>query len=223
VRYEDAIEALDVRGLTATWSVDLGFAAVDREVADLTEGAARELAAAAGLRLIERPIELTDPVRTWMTAGALDQWIDLEEGYFPERADELMGFVRRDYERSENTTLRTHGRRLKYRQRLEAEVAAAFADVDVLLTPATAVTAFPAAGPMPTVINGREVEPGMAVPFTMLANLCHNPAISVPAGTTSEGLPVGLQIIARRHHDDVVLRVARVFEQTRPWPRFAPN
>ena len=62
----------------------------------------------------------------------------------------------------------------------------------------------------------------MATPFTMLANLCWNPAVSVPAGTTRAGLPVGLQIMARRHADDVVLRLARIFEEARPWPRTAP-
>jgi Asp-tRNA(Asn)/Glu-tRNA(Gln) amidotransferase A subunit family amidase len=53
----------------------------------------------------------------------------------------------------------------------------------------------------------------------MLANLCWNPAVSVPAGTNSEGLPVGLQIMARRHHDEIPLRLARIWEQTEPWAR----
>jgi aspartyl-tRNA(Asn)/glutamyl-tRNA(Gln) amidotransferase subunit A len=56
----------------------------------------------------------------------------------------------------------------------------------------------------------------------MLANLCWTPSISVPAGLTSGGLPVGLQITARRHRDEVPLRLARVWEQTQPWPRHAP-
>ena len=47
------------------------------------------------------------------------------------------------------------------------------------------------------------------VPFTMLANLCWNPAVSVPAGLTAAGLPTGLQIVGRRHADEVVLRLAR--------------
>ena len=62
----------------------------------------------------------------------------------------------------------------------------------------------------------------MNVPFTMLANLCWNPACSVPAGLTAAGLPVGLQIMGRRHADDVVLRLARLFELAAPWPRHAP-
>ena len=62
----------------------------------------------------------------------------------------------------------------------------------------------------------------MCVPFTMFANLCWNPALSVPAGVNSEGMPVGLQIMGRRHLDEVPLRLGRIFEQTRPWPRHAP-
>jgi aspartyl-tRNA(Asn)/glutamyl-tRNA(Gln) amidotransferase subunit A len=115
-----------------------------------------------------------------------------------------------------------YARTLQWRWRLEEDAAALFNDVDIVLSPATAVPAFAAEGPMPTTINGENVAPGMGVPFTMLANLCWNPAISVPAGLTSDGLPIGMQIVGRRHADDVVLRLARIFEQAKPWPRLAP-
>src|SRR5439155_11976635 len=108
------------------------------------------------------------------------------------------------------------------RHRIEPEVAELFRDVDVLLTPATAVPAFAAEGPMPMAIEGRDASLSGPTPFTMLANLCWNPAASVPAGLTSEGLPVGLQIVTRRHADEVVLRLSRLYEQARPWPRLAP-
>jgi aspartyl-tRNA(Asn)/glutamyl-tRNA(Gln) amidotransferase subunit A len=223
VDYEQAIEELDVRGLRAAWSPDLGFAAVDPEVRELTEAAALTLIDTAGLERVDRPVQLTDPVRTWMSAGAADIWLSLEEDMWPERAGELMGFVRKPYERTEEYPVRKFARTHRWRHQLEEDVAAVFADVDVLITPSTAVPAFGAAGPMPLVIDGREVGPAMAVPFTMLANLCWNPAVSLPAGVNSEGLPVGVQVIGRRHADEVVLRLARIYEQTRPWPRFAPE
>jgi aspartyl-tRNA(Asn)/glutamyl-tRNA(Gln) amidotransferase subunit A len=112
---------------------------------------------------------------------------------------------------------------VKRRHGLEAEVAALFDDVDVLLMPSTAMPAFAAEGPLPFVVQGRDASNSGPVPFTMLANLCWNPAVSVPAGLSREGLPVGLQIVARRHHDEVALRLARIFEQARPWPRLAPS
>jgi aspartyl-tRNA(Asn)/glutamyl-tRNA(Gln) amidotransferase subunit A len=223
VTYERAVEELDVSGLRVAWSPDLGFAAVDPEVGELTESAADALIAAAGLRRVERPVQLTDPVRTWLSAGAVDMWLSLEEGMWPHRAGELMGFVRKPYEQTEDYSVRKFARTYHWRHQLEEDVAALFADVDLLLTPSTAVPAFGAAGPMPLEIDGREVGPAMAVPFTMLANLCWNPAVSVPAGVTSEGLPVGLQVIGRRHADEVVLRLARLFEGAQPWPRLAPE
>ena len=222
--YELAIENLDVSGLRLGWSLDLGFAAVDPEVADLAEGAARQLFSAVGAHFVEQKVTLTDPIRTWMSVNALDKWIGIEEGLWPERGDELCGYNYRSFQLSENLTLRQFGRRLAYRTRLENEVAAIFDDVDVLLTPTTAAPAFAADGPGKVMeIAGREVDPAMAVPFTMIGNMCWNPSVSVSAGTTAVGLPVGLMITGRRHQDDVVLRLARLFEQTRPWPRLAPG
>lgn len=72
-------------------------------------------------------------------------------------------------------------------------------------------------------IAGQELGMGMATPYTMPANLCWNPAVSVPAGLTGDGLPVGLQIVTQRHRDEVPLRLARILEQVRPWPRHAPG
>jgi Asp-tRNA(Asn)/Glu-tRNA(Gln) amidotransferase A subunit family amidase len=112
---------------------------------------------------------------------------------------------------------------LTRRREIEMELAALFDRIDVLLTPTSAITAFAAEGPMPTVINGRTAPPAGAVPFAMLANLWGTPAASVPAGVSDEGLPIGLHIVGNRHADDVVLRLARVLEQSRPWPRHAPG
>ncbi|HEV3227149.1 MAG TPA: amidase [Acidimicrobiales bacterium] len=222
--YEDAIEHVDVRGLRARWSLDLGFATVDPEVADLTRAAAEALADAAGLAVDEEPVVLTDAVRTWLSTGAISLWLDIEPDMWPSRADDFTLYVRRSLEETETRTLPHYVRSLRRREQLEYDCARLFREVDVVLTPTTAVPAFAAEGPPPSVINGLEMStPAMSTPFTMLANLCWNPATSVPAGVTSDGLPVGLQIMVRRHHDEVALRLARIFEQSRPWPRFAPT
>lgn len=225
VIYEDAIETLDVSGLRAVWSPDLGYAVVDPEVLAATEPAAEALVAAANLRHISTPLTFTEPTRAWFGAGAIDIWLHLQEpGLWPDRAADLTSTARRSFEATERITAPQYAEVLRLRSRMEQEVAALFRDADVLLTPTTAVPAFPAEGPdVPTIIAGRQVEPPMTVPFTMVANLCWNPAVSVPAGLTSAGLPVGLQIMARRHADDLVLRLARVFELARPWPRHAPG
>jgi len=221
VNYERAIEELDVAGLRALWSVDLGYAVVEPEVGAVAEDAANALIDAAGLKPVDYECAFTDPIKVWLTSGAVDLWQDLEKGMWPERRDEFDSFVRYGLATSESLTVGRFARFQKYREQLEFETAKLFEEVDVLITPTTAVPAFNAAGPLPTEINGQSVFPGMVVPFTMIGNLCWNPAVSVPAGLTADGLPVGLQIMTRRHLDEVVLRLARIFEQARPWPRHA--
>ncbi|MFI6053009.1 amidase [Streptomyces violascens] len=80
---------------------------------------------------------------------------------------------------------------------------------DVLVTPTLPITAFEA---------GRETPAGSALhrwtgwtPFTYPFNLTQQPAATVPVGTDADGLPIGLQLIAARHQDGVVLRAAAAF------------
>lgn len=70
---------------------------------------------------------------------------------------------------------------------------------------------------MPTVIDGRACHAGSAALLTMLANVVNLPAMTVPAGLTAEGLPIGLMITTARHREDQCLRLARIFEQASPW------
>ena len=216
VRYEEIIESLATAGLRARWSLDLGFVDhVDPEVAELSRAAAEQLVDAAGLVLDEEPVHLGgDVTKVWLSSGILSTWtMDGLEERWPARKAELMGFTRKGFESSEGIPAPKIARIHKRRYDVELRVAELFADVDVLLTPSTAVPAFAAQGPPP---GG-----AMSTPFTMLANLCWNPSTSIPAGLTSEGLPVGLMVTARRHRDDVCLRLARVLEEARPWPRVA--
>jgi len=221
--YEVAIETLDVRGLRCMWSPDLGFAAVDPQVRGICERAATALVQAAELEPRDAPLALEDLFRAWSNSSAIDVWLHLERGDWPDRASELGGNIRQSLAATSKITLPWYTKVLRSRTALEASVAEIFGEVDVLLTPTTAIPAHVAEGPPPAEIDGRDVHPAMAVPFTMLANLCWNPAVSVPAGVTAEGLPVGLQIMTRRHADDVALRLARIAEATFPWPRTAPG
>ena len=224
VTYERAVDELDVSGLRARWTPDLGFATVDPEVEGVTRAAAEALAGAAGgLRLDDAPVSLTDPVKTWLSAGAVDLWLAIEEDMWPAGAEDLTAYSAMSLRQTEDYPLRRYAKALRRRQTLQDDVARLFSEVDVLLLPTTAVPAFAAEGPPPDEIAGQPVGPAMATPFTMLANLCWNPAVSLPAGTSSEGLPIGLQVVGRRHADEVVLRLARIFEAVRPWPRTVPS
>jgi amidase/aspartyl-tRNA(Asn)/glutamyl-tRNA(Gln) amidotransferase subunit A len=75
----------------------------------------------------------------------------------------------------------------------------------------------------PVAINGSRVDPLIGWCMTYPLNFTGHPAISVPAGLTPEGLPVGLQIIGRRHADESVLAMGALFERVKPWFRDYPG
>ncbi len=223
IRYSEVIETLDVEGLRVGFSVDLGFAVVDPEVASLCEAAVRTLVQAARLTLVARDIRFDDYVGVYARIEGADMWIDIPSDRYPDRADELDPNVRPGWDSAAKVTLPKFAAIYRQRRAIELQVAELFDDIDVLVTPTTTIPAFAAEGPMPTEINGQSTHAGMATPFTMLANLVNLPSISLPAGTTRDGLPVGFMLTADRHRDDICLRLGRLFEQAAPWPRHAPG
>jgi aspartyl-tRNA(Asn)/glutamyl-tRNA(Gln) amidotransferase subunit A len=223
ISYEKAAEDLDVAGLKAAWSPDLGFAAVEREVVAVAEKACAALAHAARLEMLDgRPV-FTQPAPIIFQIE-FPRWIhDLtRQGIWPSKRDQLSRAavwaaeygLTLDFDQFRDAELRL----VKVRR----ELAGFFERHDVLLTPTVACRPYAADGEYPTSVEGRDVSEQTIEPFTQLATLGWLPAITVPAGFSSDGLPIGLQIVGRLHRDDVVLRLARILEETRPWPLVAP-
>ncbi|MFH9328185.1 amidase [Streptomyces althioticus] len=82
---------------------------------------------------------------------------------------------------------------------------------DLLVTPTLPVTAFEAGAEVPRG-SGHRRWTGWT-PFTYPFNMTQQPAASVPVGL-ADGLPVGLQLVAARHRDDLVLRAAHALYET---------
>jgi amidase len=106
--------------------------------------------------------------------------------------------------------------------RVLARYRAWFQDHDVLLTPTLATPplrlgAYQGKGFTRTLLG---VTPYM--PFTPSLNLVGFPAASVPAGSSRDGLPIGVQMVAARGGEALLLSLARQLETLRPWPRHAP-
>jgi len=213
----DAVETLDVAGLRVAWSPDLGYAPVDPEVAALARGAAEALFEAAGLEEVEVPFRIPNSVMTLIRlAGfALKGELELDRIY-PDRVAELAPFTREglEYAAAGPRDLAAARRDRREIERVAAEL---FTRVDVLMTPTTACSPIAAEADPPAEIKGMDAGETGAEPLTILASMTWQPALSVPAGLTSKGLPVGLQIVTRRFRDDVALRLGRILEGARPW------
>jgi Asp-tRNA(Asn)/Glu-tRNA(Gln) amidotransferase A subunit family amidase len=221
--YLDTLDALPLDGLRVAFSVDLGFAVVEPEVAVLVERAARVLVAACGATLVDRRVVLEDYIRTYAHVEGVDQFVGIPEDLWRHHLDRLDPRVAPGWASATRATLPKLAAVEEERRRLVAEMAEVFADVDLLVTPMTCRTAFAAEGPMPTEVAGHPGHGGMAVIHGMLANLTNLPAVSLPAGLAGDGLPVGMQVIGPRHREDLLLAVAHCYEQAHPWPRHAPR
>ena len=219
--YLDAIEQLDVAGLRAAWSADLGFVTTDPEVVALTERAASTLVDAASLLDTGLDVHIDDYIRIYAFMESADQFVDVPDGW-QDRLDELDPLVVAGWRRNQTVTLPQFAKVEQARRGLELQTAALFDQIDVLLTPTNPCPPFAAEGPMPTEIGGQRCHGGTAALLTMYANVANLPSITVPAGLSADGLPIGLMITAARHREDICLRLARLFEQVAPWPIHAP-
>jgi aspartyl-tRNA(Asn)/glutamyl-tRNA(Gln) amidotransferase subunit A len=101
---------------------------------------------------------------------------------------------------------------LQVRRLIRRDFDEAFADVDVIAGPAT---------PAPAFRLGELVSDPLAMYlldiYTISANLAGLPAISLPAGFTQSGLPIGLQLQAPPFEEERLLRAARMFESATDW------
>lgn len=222
ITYSRIIEDLEVGGLRAAWSSDLGFVVVDPEVVSITSAAADRLIAVAGMERVDVDLRISDFIGIYVLMEGADKFVSVPDGW-EERLHELDPRTVEGWRRTREVTLPRFARVERERRALELRVAEIFEQVDVLLTPTNACAPFAAEGPMPTEIAGRQCHGGHAALLTMFANVANLPSISLPAGLTSEGLPVGVMINAPRHREDVCLRLARIWEQSCPWPRYAPG
>jgi len=222
ISYAAAAEELDVSGLRAAWSADLGFVTTDPEVVAITRSAGDTLVDAAGLVDTGIDVQIDDFIRIYAFMESADQFVDVPPGW-EDRLDELDPLVVGGWRRNKDVTLPQFAQVERARRGLELQVAELFEHVDVLITPTNPCPPFAAEGPMPTEIGGKRCHAGTAALLTMFANVANLPAITVPAGLTEDGLPVGLMITAARHREDICLRLARIFEQTAPWPLHAPG
>ena len=96
------------------------------------------------------------------------------------------------------------------RELISSDFKKAFADVDVILTPTAPTPAF--------TIGSHTSDPiqmYLEDVYTVTANLVGVPAISIPSGKTTEGLPLGIQFTAPHCREDLLFTVGKKFEQIR--------
>jgi amidase len=112
---------------------------------------------------------------------------------------------------------------LRSTERVSAKANRVFDSVDVLLTPTMAQRP-PRLGILDHAGTVRASLRSLpAVSYAALWNVAGNPACSVPSGTGTDGLPVGVQLVGPTDGEEVLFSLAAQLERARPWPLVAPS
>ncbi len=209
-----------VEGLRVAWSVDLGYAAVDAEVARIAAEGARVFEE-LGCVVEEPQISLQHPIEYFMTIFSTGAYLSYK-GLYEQKRGILTNYVRGNLALGESTTGADYATAMLAYQRLQSQADDVMEGYDLLLTPTMSVPAFQV-GQFPRVIDGQQVDPRLGyMPYTPPFNLTGQPAASIPCGFTEDGMPIGLHIVGRRGEEETVLRASAAFEEARPWAHLRP-
>jgi aspartyl-tRNA(Asn)/glutamyl-tRNA(Gln) amidotransferase subunit A len=206
-----------VRGLRIAFSPRLGYAPrVDPEVESAVAAAARTFEGLGAIVEAADPDIGGDPIDLWNTVwwpamvyqleGLNPGWRDLADPALVAAVDRTRPASVADHLAVQLRRADLHNAFVRFHERF-----------DLLLTPALPLPAFEAGALVPASGEWGGAWADWA-PFSYPFNLTTQPAASVPCGLTAAGLPVALQIVGPIGADALVLRAARAFEETRPFP-----
>jgi amidase len=198
----------DAQGLRVAFAPDIAGIGVDAEVADICRGAAARLTQ-AGAAVEEIDFSAAagrQPYQIWRgfwMVGQQYQRLHQLEQFGPSLQNNVkagLELTPPDLAAAEQT-----------RQEVFHSFRMLFERFDILLTPAAPIKPFPIEKNFPDQINGRKFENYIEwIAPAFLITLVSLPAGSAPAGLGSDGLPVGIQIVAPRFEEPLILHVARM-------------
>ena len=216
-----------IHGYKIAWSPNLGSALVDKEVAESTEIAAKSFQSfGANVDLFPFSINNESLFRcfstimyTMMYQGMGNTW--------EKHGAKMKPWLQTRFEYGSNVTGKDFVLAMEEMEKWKHTIDSVFENYDLLLTPTISVPAFQC-GKWPTEINSSKIDEfsvsqnagfyHFAYPF----NMSGNPAASIPCGFSSEGLPIGLQIIGKRGDELSVLKASTEYEKSHPWAKFIP-
>ncbi|MBA3980974.1 MAG: amidase [Alcanivorax sp.] len=213
-RYIDYLAELNegVRGLRIAFSPSLGYVDVHPDIEHAVTEAA-ETFRALGAEVVEVDPSFSDPLAAFghlFYGGAANAMRDLSARKRALMDPNLVSVA----EKAAQLSMLDYLGAVNERMALSERMAVFHTKYDLLLTPTLPITAFE---------TGREVPRDWPstrwptwTPFTYPFNMTGQPALSVPCGLASNGLPIGLQIVGRRFEDSLVLRAGQAWQQARP-------
>ncbi|MEQ9642909.1 MAG: amidase family protein [Alphaproteobacteria bacterium] len=211
----------DLSGLRIALSTDLGFAGVEKRVAETFRNAVKPLEGAVKeLRWVDPPLEDSDEVFELVRAAA---FLASHLEKYQNQPEMLGPNVTANVEYGMTLSAADVGRGLNLQAKLYQRFRDFMADIDLLITPTVGVVPFPVEQLYLEEIEGRQMRSyisWLACTYGITLTTC--PAISIPAGLDPTGTPFGLQLVAGYGQDARLLGMAKAVESVLP-PRPTPD
>jgi len=213
--------ANDVKGLRIAYVSDIAGIGVEPEIDDICRKTAMSLRD-AGATVEQIAFDISDgksPYQAWRGLWMVgQQFANLD--HLEQFGVNLQGNVKAGFK----VTPLDFASSEQKRAELFARFAKFFESYDLLITPQSPVKQFPVEMNFPTLINGKKLDNYTDwIAGSFLITLMSLPGGSVPAGQTSDGLPVGIQIVGPRFEEPLILSAMKIVQQTHPigWPPHA--
>jgi aspartyl-tRNA(Asn)/glutamyl-tRNA(Gln) amidotransferase subunit A len=208
-----------VRGARIGFPTSYFFNPIDPEV-EAAVRAAIEVVISLGATVVEMamPAALDDFFGVYRDVQRPEAYTwHSDMGWLTTRADRYSPTVRANIAAGADVSAKDYIHAQQARRALTAEMLALMQQVDVLLTP-TMVLPAPLADESDTPLRaGGEIVPEGNLRCTFPFNISGQPALSLPCGFTSAGLPIGLQIVGSRFGEASVLRLGHAYQRVTSW------
>jgi amidase len=210
-----------IRGVRIGFDRQYALAGIDAGQAAAIE-AALEVLKGRGAQIVE--IRLPDPagvVETWLAiCGA--EIVAAHAATYPARASEYGPYLREFLAAGARVTPRQLAAARERRAALTTQWTAVLESVDAVAGPAGGDPAWPIThalqvGPLPEYHKAWSAAQPRSAEFTMPMDLAGVPALCVPCGFSSDGLPYSIQFTGRRLSEAMLCRIAYAYEQATAW------
>ncbi|MFN0316820.1 MAG: amidase [Burkholderiales bacterium] len=214
----------DLRGVRVAWRATLGNRKIAAQTLRLCESAARAFGD-LGATVFEAPDDFRNSEELWLVVNGSYRLAQYGHHLREHRARMDPTLVAQ-LDRAAGYSGQELYRAIFQRTALYRQVQDWFDTADIVITPTLARNALPLDHDFfaPIEIDGEPTDTLRRAwyPYTLPFNMTGHPALSIPCGWDSEGLPLGLQLVGRIGEDARLLHAAALYERLRPWAQNRP-
>ena len=159
-------------------------------------------------------VVLPDMGLSWSRSMGIQEHLMLANSQAEKKKEELEHWFHRAWPKIKEMKVERIGRVMREGFELNQALSDLFQTCDILATPCLPLDAFGKDGPMPVSIEGERLSnPMHVVGFMYPFNFSGHPAVVIRTGLSHDGLPLGIQLVAERHNDRLLLQLARQYER----------